>query len=227
VRQSRDTANRLFGIAKAVLNKAFNEGLVPDDRAWRRIKAFRGVGEARMVLLSETDIQALVNHMRPDLRDMIMLAAWTGCRWGEVRSLRVRDFDRNTGRITVSGKTGRRTIYLPPAAITTMHALTEGKKPADHVFLTATGAPWARTWHTKPFARAVRAAGIDPRAVPYSLRHTWISRALAAGVPVKDVADHAGTSIQMVQRYYGKAFPEAQQQYATVAAPALRIETAR
>jgi hypothetical protein len=61
IRRSRDTANRLLNMAKAVLNLAFNNGLIPDDRAWRRVKRFRGVGAARMVLLSDADLQALVD----------------------------------------------------------------------------------------------------------------------------------------------------------------------
>ena len=224
VRRSRDTANRLLGMVKAAFNLAFNHGLVADDRAWRRVKAFRGVGEARMVLLSDTDIQLIADHARPDLRALILLAAWSGCRWGEIRSLRVRDFDQTSGMITVRGKTGRRTIHLPPAAIALLRSLAGDKRPEDHLFTTAAGAPWTPTGHTRPFAAAVRAAGVDPQAVPYSLRHSWISRALAAGVPTKAIGDHAGTSIAMVEKFYGKFFPATQQQYAALAAPALRID---
>ena len=180
-----------------------------------------------MVLLTDADLQSLVDHARPDLRGLILLGAWTGCRWGEMRSLRVRDFDREAGLATVSGKTGRRTIHLPPAAVAQLRRLTADKKPADLVFLTASGAPWTPTGHTRPFAQAVRAAGIDPRTVPYSLRHTWVSRALVAGVPTQAIAEHAGTSVGMIERYYGKFFPAARQQYAVLAAPELRIESTK
>ena len=115
-----------------------------------------------MVLLPETDLQLLVDHARPDLRNLILLGAWSGCRWGEIRSLRVRDFDRAAGMITVRGKTGHRTIHLPPAAIALLCRLASGKEPADHMFTTAAGAPWTPTGHTRPFAAAVRAAGSTP-----------------------------------------------------------------
>ena len=53
VRRSRDTANRVLTMARAAFNLAFNTGKVTDDRAWRRVKAFHGVGEARKVILGE------------------------------------------------------------------------------------------------------------------------------------------------------------------------------
>jgi integrase len=79
--------------------------------------------------------------------------------------------------------------------------------------------------HTRPFAAAVDRAGLDPATVFYSLRHSWISRALAT-VPPQAVADHCGTSIAMLQRYYAKHFPGDQQRYAAMAAPALEITPA-
>lgn len=217
-RRSRDTANRLLGMAKACLNLAFNNGLVPDDQAWRKVKRFRGVGAARMVLMTDGDLQALFDCALSDLQELISHGARTGCRWGEMRDGKVRDFDPG-----VRGKTGRRTIHLSSASAAQLRRLTAGKKPEDFMFLTVSGAPWTPTGHTRPFARAVRAAGIDPRTVPYSLRHTWISRALAAGIPTQAVAEHAGTSVGMIERYYGKFFPAARQQYAELAAPVLRI----
>lgn len=38
---------------------------------------------------------------------------------------------------------------------------------------------------------------------PYALRHTFISNALAAGVPAYDVARYAGTSLVLVDKVYG------------------------
>ena len=57
IRKSRDSANRVLAMAKAAFNLAFNTGLVADDRAWRGVKAFKGVGKARKVILSEAELQ--------------------------------------------------------------------------------------------------------------------------------------------------------------------------
>jgi integrase len=50
--------------------------------------------------------------------------------------------------------------------------------------------------------RAVFAAGIEPFRELYDLRHTHISWALRAGIPVSDVADWCGTSIVQIHKTY-------------------------
>ena len=56
-----DSANRVLAVFKAALNLAFQDGLVADDRAWRRVQAFKGVGEARKVILSDEEISKLID----------------------------------------------------------------------------------------------------------------------------------------------------------------------
>jgi hypothetical protein len=56
------------------------------------------------------------------------------------------------------------------------------------------------------------------------LRHSYISRALLAGVPTKEVADHCGTSAVMIERHYAKFIRSDQQRFAVIAAPELRLE---
>jgi integrase len=48
---------------------------------------------------------------------------------------------------------------------------------------------------------ALAAAGLR-KVIPYSLRHTSITRALLRGVPTRVVADLHDTSIQMIERNY-------------------------
>jgi integrase len=138
----------------------------------------------------------------------------------------VRNFDADAAILSVSGKTGRREIRLPPAAVTLLRQLAAGKRPQDHLLTTASGTPWTKDQHYRPFAIAVARAGLDPATVFYSLRHSWISRALVTGMPVKAVGDHCGTSIAMLQRYYAKFIPSDQQRYVDMAAPALEITSA-
>ena len=40
----------------------------------------------------------------------------------------------------------------------------------------------------------------------YSLRHYYIQMALAREVPIYELAAYTGTSVQMIERFYGK-FP--------------------
>jgi integrase len=224
IRRSRDTANRLLAMLRAALNHAFNTGAVTDDRAWRRLKGFRGAGEARKVILNQSELQRLVDDCGPGLRELVLIGALTGARLGELTATRVRDFDADAAILTVTGKTGERPIHLPPAAVSLLRQMASGKRPQDHLLTTAAGTRWSASLHSRPFAAAVKAAGLDPATVFYSLRHTWISRALVNGVPVKAVGDHCGTSIAMLQRFYAKFIPGDQQRYAAMAAPPLNIE---
>jgi integrase len=66
-------------------------------------------------------------------------------------------------------------------------------------------------WHhfrRKIWAPALQAAGLEYR-VPYSLRHTAISRWLAGGLDVLSTARFAGTSIKMISETYGHVQPDA------------------
>jgi integrase len=224
IRRSRDSANRVLNMARAAFNMAFFSGRVTDDRAWRLVRPFRDVGAARKVLLGETALQLLVDACGPGLRELVLVGAWTGARLGELTSRRVRDFDAAAATLAVRGKTGGRELSLPPQAVALLRQLASGKRPDDHLFTTATGGRWTENLHRRPFKAAVARAGIDPDTVFYSLRHTWISRALIAGAPTRLVAELAGTSVTMIERNYAKFVPSDRQRYATLAAPELRVD---
>jgi hypothetical protein len=70
-RRSRDSANRVLTILKAALNSAFRDGLASDDRAWRRVGAFAGAGEARKVILGDPELQALIAACPLGLRELV------------------------------------------------------------------------------------------------------------------------------------------------------------
>ena len=58
------------------------------------------------------------------------------------------------------------------------------------------------SWRSREWYPALEAAGLAKRG-PYALRHSFVTHALAAGVPIFDVARFAGTSVQMIERTYG------------------------
>ena len=208
IRRSRDTANRVRSSAFAAFNLAFNTGRVNDDRAWRRVKPFKNVGEARKIILTDDQQQNLVDACEPDLREFALLVARTGARPGrELTEAKVRDLDVQHATLTVRGKTGEREIHLDPDALRHLRRLASGKRPGDYLLTTVEGGPWTKSLHQRPVAAAVEKAGLDPDTTLYAIRHTYISRSLKRGVPVKAVADQWGPSIAMIQRYYAKFIP--------------------
>jgi integrase len=62
-----------------------------------------------------------------------------------------------------------------------------------------------REHHWKP---ACLAAGVEYRT-PYALRHTFASWALAAGIPLFQVARVMGTSVKQIDDYYQHLLPDA------------------
>jgi hypothetical protein len=59
------------------------------------------------------------------------------------------------------------------------------------------------------FQRALKEAGVllasdEKKRVPYSLRHTYATMRLAEGVSVFQLAANMGTSVEMLEDFYGK-----------------------
>jgi len=99
-----------------------------------------------------------------------------------------------------------------PAAIglySVIKALHPGKNgPDDYVFLPQFDSrEHAMSTMTKQFTEALKLANLKfdhagKKRDLYSLRHTCISRAILMGIPIADVARNAGTSVDMIERFY-------------------------
>ena len=63
-------------------------------------------------------------------------------------------------------------------------------------------------WRWRDWYPALDAAGIQ-RRVPYALRHTFASLAIAAGVSLFELSRFMGTSPQMLDATYGHLLPDA------------------
>jgi integrase len=123
------------------------------------VKAFKGVGEARKIILSENELQRLIDASGPGLRELIVIGAFTGARLGELTAAKVHDFDADAAILTVNGKTGERSIHLPPIAVSLLRQTASGKRPSDHLLTTAAGKRWTRSQHLDPFTAAAAGQG--------------------------------------------------------------------
>ncbi len=205
VRASKDTANRRLAVLKACLNLAFRDGIVSNDTAWRRVKRFDEVSEARKLFLTEKQVAALLSATQGGVQDVIRAGILTGARRGELFALTVRDFDARDGTLKIAkGKTGARDIYLSDTAVAFFKKKAKSKLPEVRLLTKDDGTPWPEDDLTRPFKAAVRAAKLPPETTFYSLRHYHISRALLAGVQPQVVAENCGTSLRMIEKHYGK-----------------------
>jgi integrase len=172
-RARRATANRILGILKALLNKAFHDGLVNDDTAWRQVKPFARVDEPRIRFLTDADAARLVNACRPDVRPLVQAALLTGARVSELTALQARDVNAANGQIYIAhSKSGRpRFIPLNPEGATLFRELVVGKLGDALVLTKKDGKPWAKNHHVRSLLEACKAANIRPAISFHELRH--------------------------------------------------------
>ena len=170
-----------------------------------------------------------VRRDRMMLRDYVLILANTGIRVGEARTLKWRDVTEVGGGkgvpanivLTVSGKTGKREVVARSADVKKyfkrIHDLrveeltVEGKPkpkidPSSLVFCHKDGTEIGS--FKKSFAALMKKAKVERdshgslRSL-YSLRHTYATFCLQHGVQVYTLAKNMGTSVAMIEQYYG------------------------
>ena len=82
-------------------------------------------------------------------------------------------------------------------------------KLPDAPMLTKNGVlPWKRSDQDKLMRIAVANAGLSKDVVFYTLRHSFIAQAIDGNMSVFDIAKICGTSIDMIDKHYGKLFKD-------------------
>jgi integrase len=210
VRSRRVTANRILTILKAALNRAWREGLVESDSAWRRVKPFENVESARIRYLTVAEAQRLINACDPDIRLLVQAALQTGARYGELVRLQVSDFNPDSGTVAIRrSKSGRsRHVVLTDEGIAFFARMTVGRRGDEPMFLRRGVRPWNKAEQRRPMREACERARIVPPITFHGLRHTWASLAAMNGVPLMVVARNLGhADTRMVEKHYGHLAP--------------------
>jgi prepilin-type processing-associated H-X9-DG protein len=202
-RARRATANRIWTVLRAALNRAFVDGHVATDIAWRRVKPFEQVAAARPGHLTAGEAARLVNASEPAFRALVRGALETGARYGELAGAKVRDFQAGKLHIARS-KSGRaRNVVLSDAGAACYASLPSGRAPDEPIFLHR-GRPWQKSNQVRPMKAACVRARIAPPITFHALRHTWASLSIASGMPLMVVARNLGhRDTRMVEQHYG------------------------
>jgi integrase len=224
-RRSQDTANRVLSIAKAVLNHAIGDpaNALRSDSAWRFVRPFHGVARAREVHFTVAEILRLLDATDdPSFRNLLTAGFLTGARYGELAASQVRHFEARSETLHVPrGKTGPRSVILQPEAVAFFIRLVGTRGPAEPLLPRIDGKPWAPSYQTRPMQRALSRAGLDPEGTFYALRHSYISRAIEAGVPLTVLAENCGTSVRMIEKNYAKVLASKRREFIANGAPRL------
>ena len=227
VRRSKDSANRVLSMVKALLNHAMHDpsnGLT-DDHAWRLVKPFKEVGEARRVHFTMEQARVLIEAAsRADFADLLTAGFLTGARYGELIRCNVSDYDPNAKTLRVDGKTGPRTIILQPDAISFFNRVTSDRNSEEPLLGRADGGRWNRSHQQRRMAATLERAGLDSDGTFYALRHTYISRAIEGRIPLNIIATNCGTSVRMIEKTYAKILAKSVQAFIDAGAPSFAVE---
>lgn len=163
---------------------------------------------------------ALFNKAKPNhwFYTFTLLALHTGLRPGDLLSLTWQELNINFKRLVkVPEKT--RHHSSPTKIIMDLTEQTiadikpwwelQGKPNAGLVFKSPrTGLRISRGGYRKAWSKMKKQAGLDEKLDFYALRHDFISRLVAAGVPLLTVARLAGhKSAKMIEQHYGHLCP--------------------
>lgn len=204
VRRSKDSANRNLDTFKAALNMALNNRLIATDAGWKTVKRFPKVKvQRKSAFLSKEQRKALLEACPDDLKMLVKAMLLTGARPGELATLNACDYDKTLGCLTLTGKTGPRTVAISTAAATFFNEVAKDKIGAAPMLATSYGQRWNKDAWKKVFKDAVSDAKLPESVVMYSLRHTAISEMILAGMDSFIVAKLTGTSVAMIEKTYG------------------------
>jgi integrase len=169
------------------------------------------------------EIEAVADEIDPRFRALIIFAAGTGLRPGEWTALERRDLDLNASppsvivrrRLTKDGRTvdatkngKHRRVPLRPKALEALEAHPT-RLDSRLLFPAARGGiidlhNWREDyWHPAMVAAGFVTEKGKPDRGPYSLRHTFATLALRAGIPAFDVSRLMGCSVEMIEKHYG------------------------
>jgi integrase len=212
-RRAARTVAKTIAPLKAALADALEDELIDRNPAEAiRVRDRRGDGaaEPKARALSDEDLVALIAAAPEEHRLMVRFIAETGVRIGEAIAVRWGDLDLAPGaaelhvrrairdgtvKATKSAH-GMRVIPLAdPLARDLELAQMTSLYPSDesYVFPSLLGNPHSPAYLTRAVLhQAAAASGIDMKGAWHVLRHTAITRWLAAGMPPKTAQELAG-----------------------------------
>jgi len=186
---SPQTINRRMAVVRRVLNLAYREWDWLREPLGQKIQMLSEIGFERHIYLSREEVTRLVKAMkRPLAQRIVLLAAYTGLRRGELLKLEPSNWRSPNIVLTANTKSGKpRTVPL----ITELHPLL------DELPFNIT------EWHLREdFEQARKSEGLEHVRL-HDMRHTFASWLIAnPETPLAVIRDLLGhSSLQVTNRY--------------------------
>lgn len=222
------TTAKCYRLLRAILTTAVEDGLLAANPCTIRGAGAEHAAERRIPTVEQ--VFTLADSVKDRYRALVLLAAFSGLRRGELFGLRRRDVDAGQRTVTVSiqrqqlahgehliaapkSDAGRRTVALPPEAWEPLARHLEqftGADPDAWVFTGVKGGPlreavWQYEW-SKARQRIDR-----PDLHFHDLRHVAATLAAATGAGVKEIMYRIGHSSPQAALRYQHATAERDQ----------------
>ena len=231
---------KAYRLLKAVLNTAVDDELIQRNPC--RIKGAASEPSPERPTITITQVYVIAEEVRPWYRALVLVAAFTGLRWGELMALQRRHVELEGGIVKVRGSlgeiggrliegppksaAGRRDVAIPEAIVPELQAHLD-KWSVDgsdgRVFVGPQGATPKRGNFQVTWSKAVDEAGV-PGLHFHDLRHTGNTLA-AEGASLRELMARMGHNSARAALIYQHASRDREQ--AIGAAISARIEAER
>lgn len=196
--------NRYLVALKAALNFAVASRYVDTSRTieWQGVKPATVTTRRDLYLTRDQRAQliaALPEHARPFVRLLCLLPL----RPGALARANVGDFKHNSLLVRHDKAGGGRTIALASAAVEILREQALDRKTTAPLVAFSDGTAWDRNRWKAVINAAAKRADLPAQTCAYTLRHCVLTDMLIAGMDSLTVAKMAGTSIAMIEKFYG------------------------
>lgn len=237
--KSDKTVKNAYGVLATAFKVAVADGHLPETPCKRIALPRRTEHEAtEMRFLTYDEWAQLYDALPAHYRPLFTFLVGTGCRWGEVEALQVRDVElipTPVVRVTKAAKwnaskatreigptktpESRRTVTLPPEVVAAIAPLLDGRKRTERLFLAPRGGELRHRTVYDEWRKAVERSGLEePFPRIHDLRHTHVAWLIAAGIPLPVIKARLGhKEIATTIDRYGHLLPDLQHQAAAAA----------
>ena len=204
-----NTLAKAYKILRAIMESAVDAELIA--RSPCRVKGAATERASEMRAATPDEVAAIAEVVEERWRALILLAAYSGLRWGELGGLRRRNVDLlhrhvqvtrqlteirgQLGFSTPKTAAGTRTVTLPAMIVEVLdqHLGAYGQPGADGlVFVNPDGSLLRReNFRQRVWLPACRAAGVESLRF-HDLRHTGATLAAASGAPLRAIMHRLG-----------------------------------
>lgn len=211
-------------IMSAIMRAAVAAKLIAESPVLHDIIDLPPLERKRERFLTETEVERLAESIEPHYRLIVLMAAYTGCRWQELAGLKRIYLDLDGGRLHIRGvlkrvkgdvvfrekpKTdaSRRTIGLPPFLVEMLKEHIAQQPLGEWVFTGPRGGILRDSNFKRPWAKAVAEANLSPLTF-HDLRHTHAAWLVRDGIQPLALQHRLGhKSIKTTMDVYGHLFP--------------------